>query len=146
MLYNKKGFTRGQKIIVLVMMSIMIVFLGIAALLVSKNDYNYVRTRGNSKTIMIYMAGTDLESDGGVATAELKSIVPKDIDLDNINILDLSNFVLGSGVTMDSMFARNISVASANNDIIKDNSENLKKELLIISIIEYFISDNSKQI
>ena len=64
---------------------IIIIFLGIAALLISKGDAK--KTRGNSRTMMIYLDGSDLETRGGLATVELESIVPSSVDLDNINVL-----------------------------------------------------------
>ena len=66
-------------------MMIVITFLGIAALLISKGDVK--KTRGNSRTMMIYLDGSDLETRGGLATVELESIVPSSVDLDNINVL-----------------------------------------------------------
>ena len=38
-----------------------------------------------SRTIMVYMPGSNLESDAGIATADLSSIVPSEVDLNTIN-------------------------------------------------------------
>ncbi|MDO4611961.1 MAG: clostripain-related cysteine peptidase [Candidatus Saccharibacteria bacterium] len=40
-----------------------------------------------TRTFMIYMTGSDLESDNGAATHELSGIDPKEVDLENINVI-----------------------------------------------------------
>lgn len=41
----------------------------------------------DSRTVMIYMSGSNLESDAGIATADLESIIPSEVDLTNTNVL-----------------------------------------------------------
>ncbi len=41
----------------------------------------------NTRTIMIYMAGNNLESDGGIATADIKSILPTRVDITKTKVL-----------------------------------------------------------
>ena len=41
----------------------------------------------NSRTIMIYMVGSNLETEYEIATSDLKLIKPSDVDLDNVNVL-----------------------------------------------------------
>lgn len=40
-----------------------------------------------TKTIMIYMAGTDLESDAYLGTSDIEEIDPDKVDIDNINVV-----------------------------------------------------------
>ncbi len=40
-----------------------------------------------TKTLMIYMCGSDLESGGGIATSNLQDLISSKIDYDNINII-----------------------------------------------------------
>lgn len=83
------------KIAILSFLVIIIVLLSI--LLFQKNDDKVIlddtpkttlEENGNvSRTIMIYMVGSNLESDSGIATADISSIDPSLIDLDNMDIL-----------------------------------------------------------
>ena len=41
----------------------------------------------DTRTIMIYMAGCNLESEGGLASNDLEAILPEEIDLEKTNIL-----------------------------------------------------------
>ena len=41
----------------------------------------------NSRTIMIYMVGSNLETEYEIATSDLKLIKPSDVDLDNVNVI-----------------------------------------------------------
>jgi len=84
-LYNKRGLSKPQKIIIIILMIIITIFLGISAILISNKDIK--RVRGNSRTMMFYLDGHDLESKNGLATIELESIVPSNVDLNNINVL-----------------------------------------------------------
>ena len=77
---SDRGLTKGKKIIIISMMSVIAVFLLIIAIIIAfKVD--------DSRTIMIYMSGTNLETDNGLATADLSGIVPEKIDLEKNNVL-----------------------------------------------------------
>ena len=77
---SDRGLTKGKKIIIISMMSVIAVFLLIIAIIITfKVD--------DSRTIMIYMSGTNLETDNGLATADLSGIVPEKIDLEKNNVL-----------------------------------------------------------
>ena len=76
---DSRGMRKPQKIIILVLMTIVVVLLGVTAYLVVKDN--------NTRTIMIFMSGNNLESDGSIATSELNSIYPSKIDLGKNNIL-----------------------------------------------------------
>lgn len=69
---NKK-----KKITIISLLSLVIVLLFI--LLFADNE--------KSKTIMIYMVGSDLESESGIATSDLNGIIPSEINLKKTNIL-----------------------------------------------------------
>ena len=75
---KKKKDKKG--IIVIALLSVIVVGLAIVAFLMFSG--------GNSKrTIMIYLDGSTLETDGEIITAELASIDPNKIDLENVTIL-----------------------------------------------------------
>lgn len=44
-------------------------------------------SQSGTKTLMIYMCGSDLESGGGIATSNLQDLVSSKIDYENINII-----------------------------------------------------------
>ncbi len=74
--YNSKQMKIiGLMIGVVVLLIVVFVFLG-------NNKFNNTK-----RTIMIYMVGSDLESNSALATAELGSLKSQDIDLKNINVL-----------------------------------------------------------
>ena len=66
------------------MLLVIIIMMSIVAILFTKKSNG---TNQGTRTIMIYMAGSNLESDAAIATSELDSIKPNEVDLDNINIL-----------------------------------------------------------
>lgn len=68
---------KNKKITIISLLCVIIVLLSI--LLFTGN--------GKSKTVMIYMVGSDLESKFGIATSDLNGIVPKNIDLDKTKVL-----------------------------------------------------------
>ena len=70
-------FTKNQKIIILALLSIIVALLCLIVFLPGKN----------TRTIMIYLDGSNLESDHGIVTTELKNIDPKMIDLNKTNVL-----------------------------------------------------------
>ena len=70
-----------RKAIVLSLLFIIIILLFII-LLSGVSFFGY-----RSRTIMIYMAGNNLESEAALATNDLESILPSMVDLDHVNIL-----------------------------------------------------------
>ena len=40
-----------------------------------------------TRTIMIYMSGSDLESKAGAATSDINAIIPNEVDLSSLNII-----------------------------------------------------------
>ena len=77
---TKKKFelNKNQKIITLVLMSIFLVMLGLLAFLPGSS---------NTRTIMIYVVGSNLETNNHIVSADLESIDIKKIDLSKTNIL-----------------------------------------------------------
>lgn len=75
---NKRRFTKNQKIIILSLFLVVLILSIISSIIVSSN---------NTRTIMIYMAGNNLESNGKIATTEINSIVPSKINLKKTNVL-----------------------------------------------------------
>lgn len=67
--------------IIIIIMGIILISLLIGVVFIINSSSN------NSRTIMIYMAGCNLESEGGLASNDLKAILPEDIDLEKTNIL-----------------------------------------------------------
>lgn len=83
----KKGLSKIQKIIILSMLLCVIIMLSIVSIiLVTGTDEHKT---GTTRTIMIYMVGSNLESENGLATVELDSLlaVKDKVDLNNVNVL-----------------------------------------------------------
>lgn len=77
-----------QKIIIVSMLSIILLLLGIMALLLlSNSDDTVKRLQDGSRTIMIYLDGSNLESENKIATIDLESLDTEKIDLEKMNIL-----------------------------------------------------------
>ncbi len=81
---TKSFFTKGQKIIIF---SLLLVILIIIGFIVFNKDSNVLKKKDDTRTIFIYLEGSDLESDSGIATADITSLKSSKIDLDKVNIL-----------------------------------------------------------
>ena len=81
---NEEGLTKSQKIIII---SLMIIFLSLLLLAIYKRSGSFNNPSYNTRTVMIYLDGNDLESEEKIATSELKSLNPSLIDLNKTNIL-----------------------------------------------------------
>ena len=77
---NKKqiNLNKNQKIIIVSLLSIITIMLGMILFLPDNNGKN---------TIMIYIVGSNLESDYGIVTKDLEAIDPQKIDLNKTNVL-----------------------------------------------------------
>lgn len=73
----------NAKWIVLTLLIFITILLLISAILVLRNN----KTKNDTRTIMIYMAGSNLESDARIATSDLDSILPDKINLEKTNVL-----------------------------------------------------------
>lgn len=80
--YVKKDNKLKKVVLVMFLVSI-ILSLVVLILILTSNKQKEINTR----TIMIFMAGNNLESDYGIASSDLASIDPTKIDLNKINIL-----------------------------------------------------------
>ncbi len=80
---KEKKKKNNKLFIILILLIVLTIVLGVCAVIVSKNDNKVA----DSRTIMIYMAGSNLESDAKIATSDLDSIIPDQIDLNKTNIL-----------------------------------------------------------
>lgn len=78
---NKQGMPMWQKIIILVLLIIVIILLAVVLLFGDK------KPKFNSRTIMIFIDGANLESQAWAATADMASIDPSKIDFDTTNII-----------------------------------------------------------
>lgn len=78
----KKDNSKIYKTIVLSLLCVVMLLL-IGVVIVILNDEKSVKTR----TIMIYLSGSDLESKNGIATSDLESIDSSKIDLNTTNVL-----------------------------------------------------------
>ncbi len=93
---NKKS-NKKFKIIILTVTIITIISSTITGIFLVANHFNkskdaekqeeIVNTKGTTKTLMIYMCGSDLESDGGIATLNLHDLIDSKVDYDNMNII-----------------------------------------------------------
>lgn len=70
------------KQIIIGTLSLMVIVLSVIAIVSVINKF-----QRDTRTIMIYMSGSNLESDSGIATADLASIVSEEIDLEKTNVL-----------------------------------------------------------
>lgn len=87
------SLTKVQKAIIL---SLLLIIIGILLFLIftsnnksnSKGNNNSINNgNNNSKTVMIYIAGNDLESQNYIATGDFSVIKPSNIDLTKINVV-----------------------------------------------------------
>ena len=81
---NLNNSKNGSKlnIILYIMISILVLLIvSIGIVVVSKNN------SGTTRTFMIYMVGSDLESKGSMGTYELDGIDPALVDLQNVNVV-----------------------------------------------------------
>lgn len=74
---------RKRRIIILSMLSIVVVLLVIIALLLTLFD----NKTSKSRTVMIYLDGSNLESESGIPTVDLESIIPQNVDLNKTKVL-----------------------------------------------------------
>lgn len=77
---NNNQFSKGQKVTVISMLSIILLFL---FLLVISDDGYHKKTR----TVMIYVVGSNLETDAGIVSNDLAAINSNNIDLKTTNVL-----------------------------------------------------------
>ena len=86
---NKKNISldlnKNQKLIIVSLLSVLVILLLVAALFVSGNGF--VNGKESTRTIMIYLDGTNLESDAGIASAELEAIKPSTLNLNKTTVL-----------------------------------------------------------
>ena len=79
----KKGLSGGQKGIIVGLLLVVIVLLGVVAF----SSSSLFGLHDGSRTIMIYVVGSNLESQSGIVTADLNAIDPEEIDLSKTNVL-----------------------------------------------------------
>ena len=78
------SFTKSQKMIIIGLLSLVVIVLGIV---VFGGGSSLSKKKDDTRTIMIYLVGNDLESNNGIATADIEAMSPDKIDLDKVNIL-----------------------------------------------------------
>ena len=81
---KKEGLSTAKKVIIISMMSFVVFLLLIVAIIIPSGAR---RKNVSSRTVMIFMAGTNLESNSSLATSDLGSIVPQNIDLNTTKVL-----------------------------------------------------------
>ena len=95
-LFSKKGSRVWRSVAVLMAALIAVASLNGCAILNAafpqspggNSNSNYdVKSSGGSRTIMIYIVGSDLESGGGLATFNIAQMIDSDVDLENNHIL-----------------------------------------------------------
>lgn len=83
-----KGLSTTQKVIIIVLLLIVLALVGVLVLTSNKSEDNeVVKTIDPTRTIMIYMDGSTLETDGKIASTDLGAIDGKKIDLESTNVL-----------------------------------------------------------
>ena len=78
---KKQGFSKGQKITIIGLLSVIIVFL-VVLILMPSNPSNQKK-----RTIMMYIVGSDLEAKGKIVTGELNAFDANKINTEENNIL-----------------------------------------------------------
>lgn len=80
----KEGLSTGKKAIIISLLSVVALLLLIVAIVLpSGTRFKTV----NSRTVMIYLAGSDLETKNGIVSDDLERIVPSEIDLNKTKVL-----------------------------------------------------------
>lgn len=74
------GLGKKEKAIILSLLGVVIVLLLIASIVL-------IKPLNGKRTIMIYLDGSNLESENGITTADLEAIIPSKIDFNKVNIL-----------------------------------------------------------
>lgn len=103
-----------KKYIILILLLVIIIMLLISSLLIEKNN----GPNSVSRSIMIYMDGSNLESDNKIATSDLDGISPSKVDLENVNV-----YLYTGGTKKWFNF-----VSSEENAIYKLTEDGFKKE------------------
>lgn len=103
-----------KKYIILILLFVIIIMLLISSLLIVKNN----GPNSVSRSIMIYMDGSNLESDNKIATSDLDGISPSKVDLENVNV-----YLYTGGTKKWFNF-----VSSEENAIYKLTEDGFKKE------------------
>ena len=97
---NSGGLSGGQKGIIIGLLSMVVILLFVAVLTKGggsvykpvdpdnpDNPGVVVKEKDPTRTIMIYLEGSSLESKSGIATAELDAVNPSQVDLNTTNVL-----------------------------------------------------------
>lgn len=74
--------TNNKKVVILILLFVILVMLLISSILIIKSN----DTKSVSRSIMIYMDGSNLESDNKIATSDLNGIIPSEVDLQNVKV------------------------------------------------------------
>ncbi len=82
---NSKKSSNNHRMIILLLLFVVVLLLTAASIILVFKDKKNEQV--NKRTIMIYMCGSNLETDAGIATADLESIDPTMVDFDTTNIL-----------------------------------------------------------
>ena len=77
---KRKNFKTAFIFLIFLIVTPLIVLFLISFFSINKHEYK-------NRTFMIYMVGSDLETDGSIATYDLKDIIGKNIDLENNNVI-----------------------------------------------------------
>ena len=86
---QSRGLSGGQKATIIVLLLMLAGALSLLLLFGGKKSNNVLggKEKADTRTIMIYLEGSNLESDGGIATTDLLSLDAAKIDLEKTNIL-----------------------------------------------------------
>ena len=85
---TKEGFSTGQKAIIIVLLLGVIGALSLLLFMNGKDEDKLDEKKDDgTRTIMIYMVGSNLEYDSGIATADIEAIDTSKIDFEKTNIL-----------------------------------------------------------
>ncbi len=75
---KKTGFSKSQKTVIISLMIVVVLLL---------TSYVVFGLGNNTRTVMMYIVGSNLESDAGIVSADLAALDVNKIDLENTNVL-----------------------------------------------------------
>ena len=137
---NNKNNKNNKKLL-LSLCGIILILIGTLVLVLNNNVFN--KKGDNSRTVMIYMVGADLESKNGMATVDLKEIDGTKVDLEHDNVL----LIAGGSKRWDNNIidVSETSIFKLENDgfkkILKQDIKNMGNDKVLSDFLKY-VYDN----
>lgn len=81
---------KSKKVLITIIVAAILVVASIVAVMLIINNSDKEKNNDNqetSRTVMIYMVGSNLESSNAIASSDIDSIKPTEVDLEHVNVL-----------------------------------------------------------